>query len=98
MIDFECPHCHETLKIPEQYLGSRGTCKRCGKQITVLVAPPPVPRTSLEVASVSPSPVPSIDSTSFPRDVSRRSLEAWVKEQVGAGVPRQHLFEFLGRK
>lgn len=31
---FTCPHCSRTLNIPEQYVGVRGRCRHCGRQIT----------------------------------------------------------------
>jgi hypothetical protein len=35
MIDFECPHCKRTLKIPERYIGMEGACKFCGGRILI---------------------------------------------------------------
>lgn len=35
MIKYNCPHCNNELNIPEEYAGKSGTCKRCGKAISV---------------------------------------------------------------
>ena len=35
MLEFECPHCSEVLNIPEEFVGSTGTCKKCGREITI---------------------------------------------------------------
>ena len=50
MIQYECPHCHRILQIPDKYLGARGKCKRCGGFITVS---PGSPFVSLSVGSSS---------------------------------------------
>ena len=34
-ISFECPSCKEVLRIPVQYLGMAGKCKRCGSRISI---------------------------------------------------------------
>ena len=35
MLEFQCPHCNEVLSIPEQFLGSEGTCRKCKGKITI---------------------------------------------------------------
>lgn len=35
MIEVACPNCHETLSIPEKYIGTRGKCRKCGGAILV---------------------------------------------------------------
>lgn len=35
MLEFQCPHCSEILSIPEQFVGSTGTCRKCRKTITI---------------------------------------------------------------
>ena len=40
MIDFTCPHCKRTLKIPEEYLGHKGRCNYCQGEFTVSLASP----------------------------------------------------------
>lgn len=35
MLEFECPHCKAILNIPEQFVGEKGTCKKCGKPIVI---------------------------------------------------------------
>lgn len=35
MLEYECPHCHEILSIPEQFIGTTGTCRKCHKSITI---------------------------------------------------------------
>lgn len=35
MIAYQCPHCRTVLNIPEQFVGATGTCRKCGKSITI---------------------------------------------------------------
>lgn len=35
MLEFQCPHCKEILNIPEQFVGTTGTCKKCGGTISI---------------------------------------------------------------
>ena len=35
MLEFQCPHCSEILSIPEQFVGTTGTCRKCRKPITI---------------------------------------------------------------
>lgn len=60
MLEFECPHCKTVLHIPEQFIGSTGTCKNCHNSITIDLKPtntpgngrnaaPPVDRPTLVV-------------------------------------------------
>ncbi len=35
MLEFQCPHCREVLHIPEQFLGMKGTCRKCHRPIVV---------------------------------------------------------------
>lgn len=35
-LQFICPLCQSTLRIPEKYLGQRGTCKHCGGKIALI--------------------------------------------------------------
>lgn len=39
MLDFQCPYCQTILHIPEQFVGSTGTCRNCRKSITIEVKP-----------------------------------------------------------
>jgi tetratricopeptide (TPR) repeat protein len=34
-IEYACPHCGNVLRIPLQYAGMTGSCKKCGARITV---------------------------------------------------------------
>ena len=38
MLEFQCPHCGEVLSIPEQFIGTTGTCRKCRKPITIEVS------------------------------------------------------------
>ena len=38
MLEFQCPHCDEVLSIPEQFIGTTGTCRNCRKPITIEVS------------------------------------------------------------
>ncbi len=35
MLEFRCPHCKELLRIPVQFIGTTGTCRKCGNKITI---------------------------------------------------------------
>ena len=35
MLNLECPHCGERLRVPENYAGTTGFCKGCKKSIAV---------------------------------------------------------------
>lgn len=35
MIEFRCPHCKELFNIPEEFLGTTGTCRKCGQTMTI---------------------------------------------------------------
>lgn len=35
MITVTCPNCHDTLNVPEQYAGQRGTCKKCNGPLLI---------------------------------------------------------------
>ena len=34
-MEYACPHCGNVLRIPLQYAGTKGSCKKCGNRITV---------------------------------------------------------------
>ncbi|HPO14479.1 MAG TPA: hypothetical protein PLI09_13635 [Candidatus Hydrogenedentes bacterium] len=36
MLLFSCPHCDEILKVPEEYLGRKGRCNKCGGRIALI--------------------------------------------------------------
>ena len=38
MIIMQCPHCKDSLRIPDHYADQSGSCKKCGKPITVCTA------------------------------------------------------------
>ena len=41
VVDFICPACGCLLKVPEQYVGTSGTCNRCHARITISISRPP---------------------------------------------------------
>lgn len=44
MLTYVCPHCRESLTIPERFAGQSGQCKKCGGAITVpRITPAPAP-------------------------------------------------------
>lgn len=43
MITVVCPNCQDTLNVPEQYAGQRGTCKKCNGPLTVPALNSPAP-------------------------------------------------------
>lgn len=45
MLTYVCPHCRESLAIPDRFAGQSGQCKKCGGAITVpRITPAPAPR------------------------------------------------------
>lgn len=38
MVEYQCPHCKTLLKVPERFVGSRGTCRNCRNSITIEVS------------------------------------------------------------
>ncbi len=45
-IDYECPHCRNTLHVPAKYVGKSGTCRKCGGKITIVMTSPFVTKAS----------------------------------------------------
>lgn len=41
MITFECGHCGNSIRVPEQAAGRKGKCNKCGESLTVPSAAPP---------------------------------------------------------
>ncbi len=39
MLEFQCPHCKTILHIPEEFVGSTGTCRNCRNSITIDLKP-----------------------------------------------------------
>ena len=35
MIYYNCPHCHNSIRVPDEAAGRKGTCNQCGKAIRV---------------------------------------------------------------
>lgn len=35
MLEYQCPHCKAVLKVPERFVGSTGTCRKCKATITI---------------------------------------------------------------
>ena len=50
MLDYQCPHCKTILSIPEQFVGSTGTCRKCHKSITIDVQPAYAPKEAADGA------------------------------------------------
>jgi DNA-directed RNA polymerase subunit RPC12/RpoP len=36
LLQFICPRCHATLRVPTKYLGQRGSCKHCSGKIALI--------------------------------------------------------------
>lgn len=36
MLHFVCPHCENLLRVPQEHLGARGACNKCGGRIALL--------------------------------------------------------------
>ena len=62
-IQFDCPYCTSTLKVPDSSAGKQGDCPRCG---TKLVIPNPVavegPSPTPAETTPSPSPEPPVET------------------------------------
>ena len=56
-IKFECPHCHEALRVKDEFAGKRGPCPKCKKPVTVPAAAPepapPPPRPDIEAEAAA---------------------------------------------
>lgn len=50
MLEFQCPHCKTILHIPEEFVGSTGTCRKCRSSITIDLDPPKVQDNGQDVA------------------------------------------------
>jgi predicted RNA-binding Zn-ribbon protein involved in translation (DUF1610 family) len=35
MIQFNCPHCHNTIKARDEVAGQVGKCSKCGMRVTI---------------------------------------------------------------
>lgn len=56
-LQFICPRCHATLKVPAKYLGMRGSCKHCGGRIALIGRPDPThPQFASLVEDAAPGP------------------------------------------
>lgn len=86
MIDFVCPHCKKTLRVPEQFLGQTGKCNHCGKAITILVAPPPSTGANFD------TPIPDHpESQSEPiKEMSAEDFKRAVAEGVKAAKQEEY--------
>ena len=58
MLEFQCPHCKEVLAIPEQFIGSKGTCRKCKNSI--LIEPKKMHDSSKEFNAYSSTKNPTI--------------------------------------
>jgi hypothetical protein len=52
MIEFRCPSCARTIKLPDSLAGKQGRCPSCGQAVT---APPPA---TVQSGSTTPEPSP----------------------------------------
>lgn len=69
-IQFNCPYCTASIRVPDAAAGKRGTCPKCATQLIVpKVGPPPVPKSAPkepERALPGPPPVPAVLPEGFP--------------------------------
>lgn len=66
MLIFVCPYCDEPLRIPENYLGLRGKCKKCGGRVALIgdasiETPQRASRVEEEEAPEPQEPLPATD-------------------------------------
>ncbi len=81
MIEFVCPHCNNILKISEQYLGQTGKCNRCGRTITIVVAPPLMKKDKRDATVYEYKPEEE-DDPIVVEEVKRRAREL-LRERLG---------------
>lgn len=54
-IEFDCPYCTATLRVPDAAMGKAGTCPKCDSSLTVPVLEIPKPKQEFPVEVVSPA-------------------------------------------
>lgn len=73
-IEFNCPYCTATLKVPDASMGKQGKCPKCGADVLIpKVEIPTAPVAASPIAPVpSPAPAPPASEleTAFPPDTS----------------------------
>ncbi len=69
-IEFECPSCSETIRVPDAYSGRQGKCPSCNQRLLVPTIPIPgeVPGTALKssLPQASPGSAPEVSITAIP--------------------------------
>lgn len=89
MISFQCPKCRATLKAPEQKIGARSKCPKCGVAVQV-----PRPAAAEEVVDVLPAgrqPIEVEPLTVLPADddmdyAGQRRIPIWLVVVVPIGL------------
>lgn len=84
-IQFNCPYCTASIRVPDAAAGKRGTCPKCSTQLIVpKVGPPPVPPSAAQPAM---PPLPPTAPAGFPEIPV--DLPAIAEAQPLAHVARQ---------
>lgn len=86
-IQFDCPFCTSTLKVPDSTAGKQGDCPRCG---TKLVIPNPFAAgTAAPAAETAPvTPVPPPESAPTPPPASQAAEQVPGAPPVDVAAPR----------
>jgi predicted Zn finger-like uncharacterized protein len=67
-IEFQCPACQATLRVPDSAIGKQAKCPRCGQIVTVVGAPPNEP--DLGGGPAGPPPIGQPPVPPVPPDVN----------------------------
>jgi predicted Zn finger-like uncharacterized protein len=97
MIETVCPQCSSSFKVPDDWRGKRGRCKRCGASFQIAEAVETIPLATMPIAfddtasaeppaeQVSPEPPSgkeSRSSSSKPRPLSKRLKKWWKRSRL----------------
>ena len=85
MIEYQCPHCNRTLKVPEKFVGFEGACSFCGARITIpadVVASEPDDSSAAAVANAA------LFETPESARQARLSIERLAKELEAERIAR----------
>lgn len=110
MIQFECGHCGNAIKLPDEAAGRKGKCNKCGESLTVPEPGDPaglgysladLEESELEMAPILPRPkkrkaAPPVEDLGLLSRLGRISLS--LPAVVGIGVGSLALGYFAGRE
>lgn len=74
MIQFDCPNCHKTFRVPAHLAGRTGKCKNCGALLTIPLADaPPGPTAIAPRKPAPPAAAPAPQVAAMPRRIPMRT-------------------------